>query len=557
MIDLAKKPFNLTKEEIGWVEDTKKSMSIEEKIGQLFFLVGIDPREEALRESLSIKPGGIMFRPMPKGEITAAHKFLQGNSKIPLFLAANIEAGADGLIVGGTHAGNNMQIAATNDSDLAYRQGEVAIKEALTVGGNMAFAPVIDINYNFENPITNTRSYGDNPQKVAEFSKKFVDGVQEFGGSVTIKHFPGDGADGRDQHLLASKNNLGLSDWKKTYGYVYKENINNGATGMMVGHISLPSYFEENNITSEPSNIPASLSAVLLNDLVRSELGFNGLIMTDASPMAGFGQYGKRENLVPECIAAGNDMILFTRNIEEDFNFMMQGYIDGVLTEDRLDDAITRILGLKAAQKFYDENQLFKTFETEGINNIKHEVPDNAITLVKDEANILPIKNCNKKIGIIKYGINDDKYAHFVNKLKEEGFTISELDFSVGMDQPFEMVRLMKMSIKELKQEADLIIYLSACKPASNQSTLRVGFSGAGLDAPWFINEVDTMYISLGNPYQCYDLEPVKTGINTYDDTNETIDALVEKIMGRSEFKGVSPVNLECIPFNGDISKWN
>ncbi len=558
MIDLKAKPFYLNDEEIKWVEETKANMTIEEKIGQLFFLVAMDPREEMLGMSLAINPGGIMFRPMPKPAITAAHQYLQANTKVPLFLAANIEAGADGLFQEGTHFGNNMQVAATNDSEYGYLQGAGSIKESFEVGGNMAFAPVIDINYNFQSPIANTRSYGDNVKKVAEFSKRFVDGVQEFGGSVTIKHFPGDGTDIRDQHLLSTKNCLALEDWRKTYGYVYKENIDNGATGMMIGHISLPSYFTENQITTEPSNVPASLSHVLLNDLVRDELGFNGLIMTDASPMAGFGQYGKRKDLVPGCIAAGNDMILFTKNIQEDFMFMMEGYANGVLTEQRLDEALTRILGLKAAQKMYDKDQLFKTFDNSENTQTSIDIADKSITLVKDDAQLLPLNvETKKRIGVVRHNVKDTTYEYFKTKLETEGFEVTQLDLAVGMDNPMEMVKLMLMTVEDFSSQVDTVVYLSEYQPASNQSSLRIQFSGAGLDAPWFVHEVDTMYISLGNPYQGFDLEPVKTGINAYDSSTQTLDMLVEKLVGRSKFVGVSPVQLECTAFTGDISKWN
>ncbi len=568
MVDLSKKPFNLTAEEIKWVEETKDSMTLEEKIGQLFFMIGMDPRPEVLGMTLGVNPGGVMFRPMPKDVVKNAHAYLQSESKVPLFLAANIEAGADGLILEGTHMGNNMLIAATNDPNNAYEQGKVCITESLAVGGNMAFAPVIDINYNFENPITNTRSYGDDAELVAKMSKEYVRGVQEMGGSVTIKHFPGDGCDGRDQHLALTINSLSLTDWKNTYGKIYQENIDAGATGMMVGHIALPSYFAENNITDEPSNIPASLSKNLLTGLVREELGFNGLIMTDATLMAGFGSYGRREDLVPLSIAAGNDMFLFTKNTEEDFKFMMQGYQKGIITEERLDDALTRILGLKAAQGLHKPENLFKECSDELIGEHRAKsvkVADQAITLVKNEEGLLPLdKSKVKKIGILDFSGKNvfDPTAKtatdmFKAELESHGFEVVDLDFGGGFDNPEKMMEVYLMSVEKLKSLADVFVYVSSIIPASNATSIRINYqSFAGLDAPWFVKEVPTMYVSFGSPYHGYDFSEIKTGVNAYSNTETVVKTTVEKIVGISEFKGKSPVKLDYKPFAGDITPW-
>lgn len=560
MIDLTKKPFNLNSEEIKWVEDTKASMTIEEKIGQLFFAMSASENEMYLQGVLKHKPGGVMFRPLEKEKVLAAHKFLQGNSNVPLFLAANLEAGSDGLITEGTHPGNNMTIAGTNDPEYAYKQGAISIIEALEVGGNMAFAPVIDINYNFENPITNTRSYGDDVTRICEMSKRFVDGVQDNGGSVTIKHFPGDGADGRDQHLACTVNNLSLEDWRATYGRTYQENIDNGATGMMVGHIALPSYFTENGITEEPSNVPASLSKVLINNLIREELNFNGLIMTDATLMAGFGQYGRREDLVPMSIANGNDMFLFTKNVDEDYEFMMAGYKNGIITDERLDEALTRILGLKATQKLYDEANLFKALpegHAEFAKTVCKEVADKTITLVKDDQNLLPLST-SSKIGLLDFtqstpGNPSKTIIKFQEELEAKGFTVEVINLGCGMEDIEKMMELVMMPISKFKELADVFVYVGDLAPMSNKTSIRVNYSSmVGLDAPWFVHEVPTMYVSFHNPYHGYDWIDVPTGVNCYDNTDVMIATAVEKLLS-NDFKGTSPVRLDYKPFDGTL----
>ncbi len=176
---------------------------------------------------------------------------------------------------------------------------------------------------------------------------------------------------------------------------------------MMIGHIALPSYFDEYKITDEPRNIPASLSKNLITDLMRKQLGFNGLIMTDATVMAGFVSYAKREELVSPAIAAVNDMFLFTKNATEDFKFMMQGYEKGIITEERLDNALTRILGLKAVQNMNNPEKLFSLLKKVAVKenqSLAHAIAVKTITLIKDDVQILPL-NVNKtpKIGTIDF----------------------------------------------------------------------------------------------------------------------------------------------------------
>lgn len=583
-VDLTKKPFYLKEEDIAWVKKTKDSMTLDEKIGQLFFLMVMNDDEATFEGIKKVQAGGVMFRPLKAQEVIKGNRRLQSDAKIPLFLAANLESGANGLIEEGTEIGGQMLVAATNDPKSAYRLGEACMKEAKAVGGNMAFAPLLDLNFNWENPIANIRCFGDDVQKVSRYGKEYVNAVQENGGSVTIKHFPGDGVDGRDQHVIKTVNSLSYKDWMRTFGKVYKDNIDNGATGAMIGHIALPAYFDEKGITDEDRMTPGSLSKVLLNNLLREELGFNGLIMTDATLMTGFAAEGKREDIVPKSIAVGNDMFLFTKNIEEDFEYMKKGYENGIITEERLNDALDRILGLKATLKLHTTKDLVPG-DISMVGNSEHkewakEIADKAITLVEDAQNILPLdKNKVKNIGLIFLGDDNDifdidpkylseeqkamlanmpkrlkSYEIFMEKMKGEGFEIEEID----MKNIFVAMKELAVPVREFKKKYDLIIYVLLKQTKSNQTNLRIQFNSyLGFDAPWFVHEVPTMMISLGNPYHGYDLANVKTVVNCYSKSEDILNALVEKLNGRSEFKGVSPVKLEFDPFTGDISKWD
>jgi len=391
-IDLKGNPFYLDESQILWIKNTIAKMTIEEKIGQLFFPMGMTTKEaELVKVVNNIKPGGMMYRPSKASKVIKAHRALQQNSKIPMFLAANLEAGGDGIIDEGTFYGTNMQVGASNNPKNAYRLGYLSNLEGSYVGCNMAFAPVIDLNYNFRNPITNVRSFGDKPDLVSKMGAQYVKGAQDAGCAVTIKHFPGDGTDSRDQHLVSTQNHLSYETWMKTYGEIYRNNIEIGARGLMVGHISFPDYikkfFSKDKVQYE---MPATLNKYLIKELLRKELGYNGLTMTDASLMTGFGSFGKRKDLVPLSIAAGCDMFLFNRNINEDFGFMMEGYNKGIITDERLEDALIRILALKASMNLHKktlDELVPKSFDNKTKELHKKwpaELADESVTLVRD-----------------------------------------------------------------------------------------------------------------------------------------------------------------------------
>lgn len=562
MIDLKSKPFYLKDEDIKWVEETLSFMDLREKVGQLFCPVGTTDNEEQLKTFLSkVKPGGMMYRPGKGEDIRRTHKILQDNSKIPLLISANLEAGGNGIAVDGTYFGKQMQVAATDDEEMAYKLGLVAGREGRTVGCNWAFAPIVDIDMNFRNPITNVRTYGSDPNRVARMAKEFMEGMNESGVAVSIKHFPGDGVDERDQHLLSSVNSLSVEEWDSTYGMVYKELIEAGAQTVMAGHILLPSYSKKLNPDLKDEEImPATLSKELLNDLLREELGFNGLIVTDATPMIGFNVAERREIAVPKSIACGCDMFLFNKNIEEDFNFMLKGVENGILSVERIDEAVTRILATKAAlglhkQKY--ENTLVLDEKELGILKCEEherwakECADKSVTLVKDTQKLLPITaEKYKRIRLYVLGDSEDggfKEGEKVSgkvkeKLEKVGFTVDVFD-----NKKLDFREVFAGGIEELKAKYDLALYVANIETASNQTTVRLDWIHLmAANAPWFVKDIPTMFISMANPYHLLDVPMIKTFINAYSSSEYVVDAVIEKITGKSEFKGISPVDPFC-----------
>lgn len=577
-IDFKANPFYLDEEGIAWVEDTFHGMTLEEKAGQVFCPMGFSSEEEVLKHLVcDIGVGGMMYRADTAANIQNTHRKIQELSKTPLLLAANTEAGGDGLALEGTSFGKPMAVAATADPENGYRMGYTACREGAALGLNWSFAPIVDINYEFHNPITNVRTFGDDPEKVIAFAGRYMDGADECGVAVSIKHFPGDGVDERDQHILTSVNSLSTQEWDESYGRVYRALIEKGAKTVMVGHIAQPAYVKalKEDATREEMLRPASLSRELITGLLRNQLGFQGLVSTDATPMVGFTAAMSRREAIPTAIASGCDMILFNKSVEEDYGYLLDGIKDGLLTEDRLDEAVLRILATKASLKLHkkkEEGTLVPGPDALAVVGCqKHkawarEVADHAVTLVRDEKLLLPISPEKYKrvyLNVIQKDMSPEHpfVVQWKKRFEAEGFEVTVRDRRVSITvQDFinpsgmtpEKGRLMHemyRSVEEMKQDYDLYVYICNMENESNNTTLRLNWNvcfGLGDDAPWLASEIPVMMISTAYPYHLFDAPMIGTYINAYSGKEDFCEAVMEKIMGRSEFKGVSPIDPMC-----------
>ena len=549
MINYKANPLNLTESDIRWVEETYSSMSVEERIGQLFCPIGYSSDPNYLTHViLSKHPGGILFRTGGKDEMAATYSFLQKNSRIPIFTAANLEAGGDGIVREGTSFGKQMQIAATAKTENAYRLGKICSREARAVGCNYAFAPVVDIDFNWRNPITNVRTYGNDPETVLSFAREYQKACREEGILTSIKHFPGDGVDERDQHILTSVNSLTKEQWLSSYGKVYSTLIQEGAKSVMVGHIALPAFEEKDEI------IPSTLSPAILQGLLRRDLSFNGLIISDATPMVGFCAAMERRKAVPYSIMAGIDMFLFNKDYDEDYSFMMEGYRNGTLTEERLEEAVKRILAVKASIGLHrKENGPEKEYEVY-LQCSEHlqwarECASDAITLVKDTQHLLPLDR-NRHHRVLYEILGDSKEDEritrtFLKAMEKEGFEMIPYEketFDFSKPLAFD-------TVTEFREKYDAVIYLGNVENASNKTTNRINWYtlfGLGNNMPWFVKEVPTLFVSLQNPYHIIDVPMISTYINCYSNHDVVLEELVRKLVGKDTFRGVSPVDPFC-----------
>lgn len=555
MIQYKENPLYLTDAQVEWVESTYDSMSLEEKIGQLFCPIVFTKDEKELKELVETKYiGGMLYREGPGEELRQSHKILQDASKIPLLTASNLEYGGNGSAIEGTYYGREMLAAATGDVERAYQLGKVSCSEGAAVGVNWSFAPVVDLDLNYHNPITNVRTFGSNLQTVIDMGKAYIRGAKEEGVATSVKHFPGDGVDERDQHLVTSVNYLSCKEWDESYGKIYKEMIEAGTLTVMAAHIALPAYEEYFDQKPCERILPATLSENLLKKLLREQLGFNGLIVTDATPMVGFCSAMDRATAVPLSIENGCDMFLFNRNMEEDFRLMREGYEKGILSDARLEEAVKRILATKAATHLpekQEKGQLVPDASALDILNCEtydrwaKECADEGVTLVKDIQNLLPIDPKKHKRVLLElmgdFPSNKRVCESFVRELETRGFEVT-----VYEPEGFEV---MEDSAESFKSRYDLIFYVGNIETASNKTVSRLNWHtmfGLGNNMPWMVHEMPALFVSVGNPYHLLDAPMIKTFVNGYCNSEYVIHAVVEKLCGDSEFKGKSPIDPFC-----------
>jgi beta-N-acetylhexosaminidase len=576
-VRLTEAPFSLNAEQVKWVEETLRGMTAEEKIGQIMCpSLNAFSKKTIRKFAEEIKIGSMMIRPFPLKGLPENIRALQEASKIPLLISANLESGGDGAINEGTKFSMPMGCSATGDAENGYRLGKIACREAASVGVNWCYAPVVDIDMNYRNPIVNIRSFGNEKETVVKMARGYIKAAKEEDVAPTIKHFPGDGVDERDQHLLVSVNTLTYGEWMDSFGYVYSKLIEDGVPSLMAAHIAQPAVAREINpdISKADALLPASLSKTLSTDLLRGKLNFNGLVVTDSTLMVGFMQSMPRRTAVPLCIESGCDVLLFNRNLDEDFHYMLAGYKEGILSETRLDEAATRIIALKASLNLHLKHKAGSIVSNidpvaviggETTKQWVKECADKAITLIKDNRKLLPLSTQKTKriyLNVLENHVdNKSTFARDIwQRLRKEGFDVKlrkrKMDINPNLMMKGIITPGMVKVLKEISANTnafvskyDLCLIVVNMETVSNASVVRVNWKvmfGLGNDIPWYAGEIPLVVVSTANPYHLLDIPMAHTYINAYTGTKEVLDATFDKLMGRSEFKGASPVDPFC-----------
>lgn len=547
-IDLSAAPFHLDEAAIDWVHSTRDGLAPHDKLAQLFVVLARGTPEETAEQVRSFKPGGItrIYSADLAAEVGLAEQLSQ-ISPIPLLVSADLEGSRMSLPFG-TSVPNPLGLAAVDDVAATTAISAIMAREAQAVGLNWSFTPVIDLNIAWRSAIVGTRSYGSDIDKVERHALAQIAAFQANGVAATVKHWPGEGYDDRDQHLVTTVNPLSMTEWEASFGRLYRAAIEAGVLSIMSAHIALPAFARAlDPEAGAEAYRPASLSRILNEELLRRELGFNGLIVSDATPMAGMGDWGPRDTVLPEVVIAGCDVILFSDDPRADLMRLVKAVADGRLSQERVDEAVTRVLALKAALGLHrdqpaprlDAAQRVIGDAESGIvaTGVHARVP----TLVKDTRKLLPLSPARtKRILVFSGGVILPFVPHPIplsvpDRLSAEGFEVTV--FEAGMDIG--------------PKDFDLVLYLFAEETTLTRSrifldwTKLTGSIFGAMHRYW--HDLPTLMISFGYPYYLYDAPRVPAYVNAYGSSEALQAAVIEAIMGRTPFSGTSPVD----PFVG------
>lgn len=540
---LKKAPFNLDAAALNWVQQTYDSLSLDEKVGQLFNTQSMGSGDGVLERPRSILAGGVTR--FFSGDFAAEQSLItqmQREAKVPLLVSADLEGSLMSLPFG-TEVPNPLSLAAIDDVEDTRKVSKLMAQEARAVGINWTFTPVLDINAAFRSPIVATRGYGSDPAHIKRHALAQLEVFQAEGLAATVKHWPGEGYDDRDQHLLTTVIPLSVADWRESFGALYRAAIDAGVKSVMSAHIAFPAYVRELDAEADvlEQYQPASISKHLNQTLLRDELGFNGLVVSDSTSMAGLSSVSARSEHLAEVIESGCDMILFGHDPLQDVAIIKAALQDGRLSQGRFEAVLMRILGLKASLGLHLPREAPEMPEARAAKAMIAPITQKAPTLVKDVQNLLPMSvQKHKKIYIYTTGevspLMGSREMGFCGMLRQEGFEVTLHDAGQpGM---------------RLWAEHDLILYVMAEETLLTRERIFMnwagltGYFGAAMERPW--HEVPCALISFGYPYYLYDTPRMPCVVNAYMSAETAQAAVIECLMGREEFSGVSPVDAFC-----------
>jgi len=420
--------FEESDKESKWVDSIYNQMTFDEKVGQLFMVaaysnkdsIHVNSIDKLIKES---KIGGLIFfqgGPVRQANLTNRY---QSKSKLPLFIGIDAEWGLNMRLDSTYRYPWNMTLGAIRDTKLIEKVGVNMGLESKRLGIHFNFAPVLDINTNPKNPIIGFRSFGENKENVTQSALALMKGFQSKGVFSTGKHFPGHGDTETDSHLSLPNVSFSKERINEVEFYPYKKLFREGLASVMVAHLSVPSL--------EPRvNYPTSISYNVVTNILQNQLGFEGLVFTDALNMKGASNYKKAGGvaLAPgdidlEAFLAGNDILLFSENVPAAIEKIRNSYQNGLISEHRLSRSVKKIIkykyfaGLNNYKPIVKDNLISDIYPSSN-NALQYQLYENAITVVKNKNNCLPIKSLeNNKIAYVKLG--DDNNSVFVSTLKK------------------------------------------------------------------------------------------------------------------------------------------
>ncbi|HEU5184282.1 MAG TPA: glycoside hydrolase family 3 protein [Gemmatimonadaceae bacterium] len=546
----------------AWVDRTLARLTLRERVAQMVMLwvlgdyahVDDSVFAEARRAVADERIGGVIMSLGSPIEVAAKVNSLQQLAVVPLLVASDLEPGL-GRLVGGTFvptlmsAGSatvfpsNMAIAATGDTRDAFEVGRVIGREARAVGIHLAFAPTVDVNNNPANPVINTRSFGENPQQVAELSAAFVRGVQSEGVAATAKHFPGHGDTDTDSHLALPVVRSDAARLASVELVPFRASIDAGVIGVMTAHIALPAVGIDSS--------PATLEPRIVSELLRDSLGFRGLAVTDALRMQAVGKGYTPEQAAVLAVQAGADILLSPTDVKLAIDAVTAAVQAGTISAARIDQSARRILELKvrtraARHPFVSLDSLRRIVGAPQHRLVAEDIGARAVTLLRDSTSLVPAPR-DGRLAVVSYAPELDVNAG--RAFATEVRTLAPRAIIVRIDPSTARAELDSLSMR--LQGADRVIVTTHVRTIEGAGR----FAIAPVVAAW----IDTLatrekviVVANGNPYVIAQFPRVGSYVVTYGITPSLERAAARAVLGAAPITGRAPISLPGFFAAGD-----
>ncbi|MEO8073493.1 MAG: glycoside hydrolase family 3 N-terminal domain-containing protein [Acidobacteriota bacterium] len=562
--------FRPSEKAYKWADKELKKMSVDEKVGQMVH-IGINARflnqdsneyKELRRQIVENKLGGIVLFGAPIYESVILVNRMQEAAKTPLLIAVDAETGVGMRFSDAENFPWNMAVAATGNPDFARQIGVITGREARALGIMQVYAPVLDVNNNPNNPVINVRSYGENPAEVGRFGAAFIEGLQSQNVLATAKHFPGHGDTAIDSHRGLPIINVSRQTLDKIEFPPFEQAIKAGVAAIMVAHIALPQIDpteikplknfiqgdaeEGAEIVKENATMPATLSPVVQTEILRKQMNFQGLIVTDAMSMSGLTIYFNQDEAAVRAVLAGADILEKPADVDLTIKGLKTAVASGRIPTERLDQSVRKILAWKyelglEKQKITPLEQIDKTVSGEDSRQLSNEIAENAITLVKKEEGVLPLAK-DKKIFMLGITNGDDRnFAAntFQRTLRQSGYKFE----SAVLDERSTAEEI--TAARKKADEADIILAgLFGRVRSGAKNSVGIPENAANLLRELLQSDKKVVNISFGNPYLLNNFPEMKTYIVAYGDMTSLQRATARAIVGEIDFKGKLPISL-------------
>lgn len=529
---------SLTSEQQQWVEKTLSSFTLEERVAQLLQpkIDNASSVDFLLKTMEKIPFGGLFVWGAKREEHLVRLARFQAASRVPIVVAADLETGPGYVVHGAVPFPDTLAVGAADSEELAYTMGKAAALDGRASGIHWTFAPVVDVNLNPDNPIANTRSLGDNPQRIGQLAAAIIRGMQEHGLAACAKHFPGDGIDDVDQHISTSINSLSLERWKAISGRAFNSAFAAGAWSAMIGHIALPAWDPEKD--RRGAYRPATVSHRIVTDLLRKEMKFDGLIVTDDMNMGGVAGYMNLHDRTVGCIKAGCDMYLFPP-LPYAYDALLAAVHSGELSEERVTDAARRVLEFKARLNLHTGQfvgRMPTTAEQSDFDHAARQIAEKALVCARDVNSILPLR-LKPGARVLTVTVTNDnlELAEVDQELATRGYRVTHIvaDHYGCVDKHI--------------NEVDAIFVNFTFKanwgvgsPRSVGPHNRMFMNGFHMEHPC------VLFTSFGSPYHLRQFSTLPNLINTHSGSPGSQRAAVAAWFGEIPITGKSPVgNLE------------